>query len=121
MNFIKKYHIIDVLKKYVSITNRRLTFEYILLDNVNDSKEDALKLVKLLKGINCYVNLIPYNETNSGGFKRSSKNKILAFFDILKKNNTQVTTNDLIKDMNKDAAKEQEDEMKLDEEMTKQI
>ena len=83
--------LIDVLKKYVSITNRRLTFEYILLDNVNDSKEDALKLVKLLKGINCYVNLIPYNETNSGGFKRSSKNKILAFFDILKKNNIQVT------------------------------
>ena len=83
--------LIDVLKKYVSITNRRLTFEYILLDNVNDSKEDALKLVKLLKGINCYVNLIPYNETNSGGFKRSSKDKILAFFDILKKNNIQVT------------------------------
>lgn len=83
--------LISVLKKYVDMTNRRLTFEYILLDNVNDSREDALKLVKLLRGINCYVNLIPYNETDSQGFKRSSKNKILAFLDILKKNNIQAT------------------------------
>jgi len=83
--------LMDVLKKYLKKTNRRLTFEYILLDKVNDNKEDAIKLGKLLKGINCYVNLIPYNETNNSGFKRSSKERILAFYDVLKKNNVQVT------------------------------
>ena len=49
------------------------------------------ELVKLLKGINCYVNLIPYNETENIGFKRTKKWKILAFYDILKSNNINVT------------------------------
>lgn len=56
--------IISCVKEYIKETNRRVTFEYILLDKVNDSKECALQLCKLLKDINCYVNLIPYNETS---------------------------------------------------------
>jgi 23S rRNA (adenine2503-C2)-methyltransferase len=49
------------------------------------------ELVKLLKGLNCYVNLIPYNETENIGFKRTKKMQILAFYDILKKNGINVT------------------------------
>lgn len=87
----KVQDIIDVTKKYIAKTNRRVTFEYILLDNINDSKECALKLSNLLKKINCYVNLIPYNATNTLEFRRSSKEKIMNFYDILKKNKIPVT------------------------------
>ena len=83
--------LIPVLKNYYDRTNRRITFEYILLDGINDSKECALKLCELIKGLNCYVNLIPYNETNNISFKRSSTVQIMRFYDILKKNNINVT------------------------------
>ena len=88
----KAYNIetlMETLKKYIEKTNRRVTFEYILLDGINDSKENALELANLLKGMNAYVNLIPYNETSHIEFKRS--NKIMEFYDILKKNNINVT------------------------------
>ena len=62
-----------------------------MLDSVNDSKEDAKNLAKLVKNLNCYVNLIPYNETNNIGFKRSNSLKITEFYDILKKENINVT------------------------------
>lgn len=83
--------LIQVIKKYIDKTNRRVTFEYIMLDEVNDSNECAKELAKLLKGINCYVNLIPYNETENIEFKRSKKMQILSFYDILKKSNIAVT------------------------------
>ena len=83
--------LMDTIKTYIKKTNRRVTFEYIMLDNINDSLECAKELAKLLKGINCYVNLIPYNETENIEFKRSKKVQILAFYDILKKNNIAVT------------------------------
>ena len=60
----KAYNInelITVIKEYINKTNRRVTFEYILLENINDMDECAIELARLLKGINCYVNLIPYN------------------------------------------------------------
>ncbi len=83
--------LIEVLKKYIEKTNRRVTFEYILLENVNDTDACALELVELLKGMNCYVNLIPYNETSHIEFTKSSKETIMRFYDILKKNQIQVT------------------------------
>ena len=83
--------LIKALKLYLDITNRRVTFEYIMLDGVNDSVDNALELVNLLKGINCYVNLIPYNETEALQFKRSNPLTIAKFYDILKKNNITVT------------------------------
>ena len=83
--------IMDAVKDYIKETNRRVTFEYIMLDNVNDTKECALELVKLLKGINCYVNLIPYNETSHIKYKTSKKVTINEFYDILKMNNINVT------------------------------
>ena len=92
MKINKKYPLsvlMEALRFYYQKTNRRITFEYILLDNVNDSLEDAKELVKLIKGINCYVNLIPYNET--GIFKRSKQDKANSFFDYLMKNKINVT------------------------------
>ena len=83
--------LIPALKTYLERTNRRITFEYILLSGINDSEECALELSKLVKGINCYINLIPYNETNNLDFKRSSTIQIMKFYDILKKNNINVT------------------------------
>ena len=94
MNINKVYPInelIEVLKEYIEKTNRRVTFEYILLKGVNDSLECALELSKLLRGMNCYVNLIPYNETSHIEFKKSSMDRILAFYDVLKKQNINVT------------------------------
>ena len=83
--------LIKAIKDYVDVTNRRVTFEYIMLKDINDSKENALELASLLRGINCYVNLIPYNETENISFKRTEKEKILAFYDILKKEKINVT------------------------------
>ena len=83
--------LINSIQKYINKTNRRVTFEYILLDGVNDSDECALELSKLLKGMNCYVNLIPYNETENISFKRSKSSQIMKFYDILKKKSINVT------------------------------
>ncbi len=83
--------LMKAIKKYIEVTNRRVTFEYIMLDDINDTNECAMELCELLKGLNCYVNLIPYNETNNIGFKRSKSVKIDKFYDILKKNNISVT------------------------------
>ena len=79
------------LKYYYNKTNRRLTFEYILLKDVNDSDENAQELANLVKDLNCYINLIPYNETNNIDFKRTSAIQIMRFYDILKRNNVNVT------------------------------
>lgn len=83
--------LMKVLKKYETRTNRRITFEYIMLEGINDSLKNAEELAKLIKGLNCYVNLIPYNETENIEFKRTKKMQILTFYDILKKNNINVT------------------------------
>ena len=83
--------LIEAVKKYIKKTNRRVTFEYIMLDKINDTEECAKELSNLLKGINCYVNLIPYNETSHIKFKSSKKEQIMKFYDILKKNNINVT------------------------------
>ena len=83
--------VIEVVKEYIVKTNRRVTFEYIMLKDINDQEEHAVELSRLLKGINCYVNLIPYNETSHIEFKRSNHDQIMKFYDILKKNNIGVT------------------------------
>ena len=83
--------VMDALKIYLEKTNRRLTFEYILLKGVNDSIDCALELVNLVEGMNWYINLIPYNETNNIDFKRTNTVQIMRFYDILKKNSVSVT------------------------------
>ena len=81
----------DVLDKYIKKTNRRITIEYIMLEGINDKIENAFELASRLKGLNCYVNLIPYNETENIGYKRTKKEQIMKFYDILKKKNINVT------------------------------
>ena len=83
--------LIPAIKTYLERTNRRVTFEYILLKDVNDSVECAEELSRLVRGINCYINLIPYNETNNIEFKRTNTIQIERFYDILKRNNVGVT------------------------------
>ncbi len=83
--------LLKAIQDYLQVTSRRVTIEYVMLNNVNDSKECAIELAKLFQGMNIYVNLIPYNETNHLEFKRSSKNKIQEFYDTLKKAGINVT------------------------------
>lgn len=83
--------LMDTIREYINVTNRRVTIEYVMLNGVNDNTTQALELASLLKGLNVYVNLIPYNETNHLEFKRSSKNNIMNFYDTLKKKGINVT------------------------------
>lgn len=83
--------LIDTIKEYIDKTNRRVTIEYVMLNNINDGICNALELANLLKGLNVYVNLIPYNETNHLEFKKSEKSQIMKFYDTLKKNKINVT------------------------------
>lgn len=68
---------------YIQKTNRRITFEYALVKGVNDGKEDAEKLGKLLKGMLCHVNLIPVNEGRDKHFQKPSEGSINIFYNIL--------------------------------------
>lgn len=83
--------VIGAIKYYLSVAKRRVTIEYILIDGLNDSQETALELVKVLRGLNVYVNLIPYNEVIESGYKRSKTETMEAFYDTLMKNKIQVT------------------------------
>jgi 23S rRNA (adenine2503-C2)-methyltransferase len=83
--------LIDAIKKYIDKTNRRVTIEYLLLKDVNDTVECANELSKLLKGMNVYVNLIPYNETSHIEYKTSPNENVMRFYDTLKKNKINVT------------------------------
>jgi 23S rRNA (adenine2503-C2)-methyltransferase len=76
--------LLDALREYPGLSNsERITFEYVMLDGVNDSKEDAHRLVALLRGIPAKVNLIPFNEWPGAPYRRSSGNRIHAFADII--------------------------------------
>ena len=94
MNINKAYPIeklVEAIKYYINKTNRRVTIEYILLQGINDSKENANELANLLHGLNVYINLIPYNEVKEKPFKRSTKEAMHSFFDQLKKRRLNVT------------------------------
>lgn len=81
----------QVIQKYIEKTNRRVTLEYIMLDSVNDTEACAIELARRIKNMNCYVNLIPYNETSHIQYKRTKNSQIRKFYDILKKNRINVT------------------------------
>ena len=83
--------LMDTIKEYINKTNRRVTIEYVMLSGVNDNETQAIELAALLKGLNVYVNLIPYNETNHIEFKRTSKEQIMKFYDVLKRKGINVT------------------------------
>jgi 23S rRNA (adenine2503-C2)-methyltransferase len=76
--------LIDVCRSLPIGPRRRITFEYILIDGVNDSDEDAKRLLRLLRGIRAKVNLIPYNPVPNHTFKRPPDERISAFQRILR-------------------------------------
>lgn len=89
-----KYSIREVLEAcqyFFDKTGRRITFEYSLVAGVNDTKEEAAKLVHLIKGMNCHVNLIPVNPIKERDFKRSTKVNIASFKGHLEKNGINAT------------------------------
>ena len=83
----KRWNISELLKElrnYPRLSNsERITFEYVMLNGINDSDEDARRLVNLIKGIPAKINLIPFNEWPGAPYKRSSNNRINAFADII--------------------------------------
>ncbi|RDW13448.1 23S rRNA (adenine(2503)-C(2))-methyltransferase RlmN [Paracoccus thiocyanatus] len=85
----KKWNIetlLNALREYPRLSNsERITFEYVMLDGVNDSDEDARRLVRLIRGIPAKVNLIPFNEWPGSPYRRSSWERIEAFADIVHK------------------------------------
>jgi 23S rRNA (adenine2503-C2)-methyltransferase len=85
----KKWNIatlLDALREYPKLSNsERITFEYVMLKGVNDSDEDARRLVKLIRGIPAKINLIPFNEWPGAPYERSDWDRIEAFADIVYK------------------------------------
>ena len=81
----KKWPIVDLIqagREYSNQKKRQVMFEYVLLKGVNDSEEDALELARLLKNVQCKINVIPYNETG-GEYTRPDTQTIEKFVDIL--------------------------------------
>ncbi len=83
--------IIKACRMYIEKTNRRVSFEYTLINNVNDSKECALELAGRLSGMLCHVNLIPVNDVEERGNVRSTDKNIHKFSDVLKMNGINAT------------------------------
>lgn len=84
----KKYNVETLLaacREYFEVTGRRISFEYALIDGLNDRPEHAIELARRLRGMGAHVNLIPVNEVAETGFKRGSRAKIEAFRDQLEK------------------------------------
>ena len=90
----KKYpvnELISACREYTLKTSRRISFEYSLVKNVNDTDECAVALAKLLKGMLCHINLIPVNEVTETGCKKSSPERVKRFSDILSSKGFAVT------------------------------
>ena len=88
------YHIEELLqacKDYIEKTHRRISFEYALAKENNDNLEDAKRLVKLLKGMLCHVNLIPINKIENGAYTKSSNENIMKFRDYLNEHGVVAT------------------------------
>ena len=94
MPVANKYHLDEVLKAcddYFKETGRRITFEYSLVEGVNDNEEDARELIRILKERNCHLNLIPVNPIKERDFKQPSRKSALNFKNKLEKNGINVT------------------------------
>jgi 23S rRNA (adenine2503-C2)-methyltransferase len=91
----KKYPLpvlLEACQTFAMKPRNKITFEYILMKGVNDTKKDALRLVKLLAPIKAKVNLIPFNEHDRSDFKRPSKEAISGFLQILLDRNLTAIT-----------------------------
>lgn len=92
---IDKAYPLDVLMEslhnYSENNHRRLTFEYILLKGVNDSDAHAKQLADLIRGMNAYINLIPYNAVDEHGYQSTDERGALHFYDVLMKHGVKAT------------------------------
>lgn len=82
------------LARYIEITNRRVTFEYIMIDNVNDKESDLQELLQFCKGLLCHVNLIPINAVPESPFKPSKQQTIQKWIDVTAKHGIETTLRD---------------------------
>jgi len=90
----RKYPIVQVLaacREYVEQTHRRITFEWALIDHINDTPEQATRLADLLKGLLCHVNVIPLNPTQQYDGKATTRERALAFQAILEQHGVPCT------------------------------
>lgn len=90
----KKYDIsklISACKSYQSVTGRRISFEYILIDGLNDTKEHARRLISLTKGMMSHINLIPANFVKESGFLKTPPKRVEEFKQELLKGNLIAT------------------------------
>nr|WP_294488155.1 23S rRNA (adenine(2503)-C(2))-methyltransferase RlmN [uncultured Anaerosporobacter sp.] len=83
--------IIDAVTFYYNKTGRRISFEYSLVEGVNDSEENAKELIHVVRGLNCHVNLIPVNPIKERDFKQTQMQFVQNFKNILEKNRINVT------------------------------
>ncbi|MCM1245381.1 MAG: 23S rRNA (adenine(2503)-C(2))-methyltransferase RlmN [Roseburia sp.] len=83
--------IFSVCREYIEYTGRRITFEYSMIDGVNDRKAHAVELVERCRGMNCHINLIPLNEVRERETRRSREGNIKEFKKVLEKNRINVT------------------------------
>jgi 23S rRNA (adenine2503-C2)-methyltransferase len=83
--------LLEECREYVQLTNRRVTFEYIVLANLNDLPEHAIELAGHLRGFQSHVNLIPYNPINEVDYQRPSGKRMQAFVDALEKQHIAVS------------------------------
>jgi 23S rRNA (adenine2503-C2)-methyltransferase len=83
--------LLEECREYVHLTGRRVTFEYILLAELNDRPEHALELASHLRGFQSHVNLIPYNPIHEADYKRPSHARIEAFVAALKRHHIAVS------------------------------
>ncbi|WP_333859105.1 23S rRNA (adenine(2503)-C(2))-methyltransferase RlmN [Clostridium sp.] len=94
MPIANKYSIEEIIescKYYINRTGRRISFEYALVEGVNDSVEFAGRLSGLLKGLLCHVNLIPVNQVRENDFKKSSQGNVMRFYNKLIQNKIETT------------------------------
>ncbi|SEV91475.1 23S rRNA (adenine2503-C2)-methyltransferase [[Clostridium] fimetarium] len=83
--------IIEACRYYIDVTGRRITFEYSLVQNVNDSESCAMQLISLVRGLNCHINLIPVNPIKERDFKQTRQKEIQLFKNKLEKSGINVT------------------------------
>ena len=83
--------LMEACKYYFEKTGRRITFEYSLVKDVNDTNEDVIQLTKLIKGLNCHVNLIPVNPIRERDYVQSERHAVESFKNKLEKNGINVT------------------------------
>jgi 23S rRNA (adenine2503-C2)-methyltransferase len=94
MPIARKYsleQLINAIKQYIAKTHRRVSYEYVMLNNINDHEKEARELADLVKGQLCHINLIPYNATSIAGISGSLRKNIVAFRNIIQAAGIPVT------------------------------